>query len=249
MASNRGFIVSMGASAAALLVSLATLYLNFWQAVELDLAVSRDIFISNTRGGIPDVRLSFTLWAAGPSTRAITADAAEVVFTNIETGASHTLIGSPGSEVFPAIVKGGDIVTHRLLFHVNDYIPLQIDRYDEWCDDLIDVFPDESDLIESIRVQLKRDFVPVGNEEEIASGEQLDEDVSSLLRKAPVEQLRRLVFFTSGNYQMEVTILGPFGEILASQKSTFSIENVVSQTLLYRFNDNVRVRTERDTSS
>lgn len=267
---NRRF-VSIWISVAALLVSLTTLYLNYGKAVELDLAVSRDIYISNTRGGIPDVNLSFTLWAAGPVARAITVDAAEVVLTDTETGISHALVSNPGGEVFPAIIKGGDIVTHRLLFSVNDYIQVRIERYDSWCDELIAVLPDKSELIESIRNQLKSEYVPVGAEEEtegasedvdmgrnlamlladddVEDGEQLDEDVSSLLREAPVEQLRRLVFFTSGNYEMQVTILGPFGEILATQNSSFSIDNVVSQTLLYRFNSNVRVRTERNTSS
>ena len=258
-------------SAMALLISCVTLYVNHFRNVDLDVAISRDVYISNTLGGIPDANLSITLWANGPSTNAIAVGSVRMILRNLDTDTTHTLVNNPRDvnnpleTVFPAIVTGGSIATYNLLFQVDEYIPVRIDRYNAWSDALARAFPDQTTLVESIRSRLIEDFVPVdrgtapdgdtpstsaaGALAALLSGnvsdqaDDLNQDVWSLLQDAPVEQLRQLVFFTSGRYEVEVSVLDPLGNVLETQRRSFSIEDVVSQTLRYRFNVNTRVST------
>ena len=177
----------------------------------------------------------------------------------------------PSHLSFPLTLKGGDSVSHSLLFQVNDYITEEIARYDDWCKKFIGVFPaDKTDLINEICKTLKERYLPVNHDkvsiefeekiqskgfqkfleelekiEELERMQDLDSQISDLLHQQPVEQLQKLLFFMSGNYEMQIDLLDPFGTSLAVQKRQFSIDDVVSKSLRYKFNENLRIQTSQ----
>lgn len=262
METNRKSNISVTFSLIALSMAFVTTYVEFFKPITLDFAISRDAYIANTVGGIPDVNLSIALRANGPTTKAIIVNSANVTITNLQTDESHILTSPSQEGEFPLILKGGDIITRSILFQVNDYIPEQIDRYDAWCNKLIKLFQDEADLIRNICNKLKEDFLPVrGNNQVLIQPDYfsesehqtvddllrekyiLDAQISKLLgrKSVEVEQLQRLLFFMSGNYEMQIEILDPFGTSLAVQKRKFSIDEIVSNSLRYKFNTNLRI--------
>ena len=259
--------VSITVSLIALVLASVPIYFKFFEPIKLDFAISRDVYISNTWGGLPDLNLSIALRAKGPETKAIIVDSAKVTITNLQTKEIYTLTNSSQDEKFPLILKGGESVArHHILLQVNDYIPEQMARYDAWFNMLIEVSPeDKTEVIEEIRKKLKEPYLPVNRDkvptefelrkqfqsslfEEIEDQEEMEElnrQISDLLRQQSVEQFRQLLFFMSGNYEMEIEILDPFDTKLAVQKRKFSIEDVVAKSLWYRFNENLRVPTSQ----
>ena len=258
--------VSVTISLIALVLASVPIYFKFFEPIKLDFAISRDAYIANTYGGLPDLNLSIALRAKGPETKAIIVNSAKVTITNLQTKEDHKLISSFREGEFPLILQGGDVATHTILFQVNDYIPEQMARYDAWFNMLIEVSPeDKTEVIEEIRKKLKEPYLPVNRDkiptefelrkqfqsslfEEIEDQKEMEElnrQMSDLLRQQPVEQLRQLLFFMSGNYEMEIEILDPFDTKLAVQKRKFSIEDIVAKSLWYRFNENLRVPTSQ----
>ena len=262
--------VSVTISLIALVLASVPIYFKFFEPIKLDFAISRDVYISNTWGGLPDLNLSIALRANGPETKALIVDSAKVTLTKLDAkdtkeNLPYILTNSRQDKSFPLILKGGDVASHTIRFHVNDYIPKQIDRYNTWCKKLIELLPKgNAESINEICEELKEDFLLVGNnrslqrddifkqvflmaETVLEEKKSLNDKISELLRQqsVEVEELQKLLFFMSGNYEMQIELLDPFGTSLAVQKHEFSIEEVVSKTLRHRFNKNLRILTSQ----
>lgn len=255
METDRKSNIAVIFSLIALVLVSVPIYFKFFEPIKLDFFISRDVSISNTWGGIPNVGLSLALRAKGPETKAIIVDSAEVTLKNLQTDESHILTKAFADVDFPLVLQGGEIATPNMLFHVNDYIPQQIARYDTWCDKLIEIFQDEADLIRSICNMLKEDLLTVrGNKQVLRRLDYFSEpfneteaQISKLLseKSVEVEQLERLLFFMAGNYEMQIEILDPFGTSLAVQKRKFSIDEIVANSLRYKFNESLRIHTSQ----
>ena len=246
MEANQKSNFSVVLSVIALLISGASIYLEFGRPIKLDLAVSRNAFISNTIGGIPDVNLYFTIRANGSSTRSVIVESVKVTLRNLQTKNTHILFNDPRDGGFPTVLQGGAIITHGLLFSVNDSIPEAVERYKTWYSALSGLVPKKKDQIEKMREQMKETFLPIKSDKTApSSGERGNdnEGIASLLSEVSVEEFPKILFFVSGNYEMEIEVLDQSGKSLALHKREFSIEDVFSQTLRHRFNDNALVRT------
>ena len=266
--SNVSIIVSL----IALVLAFVPIYFKFFEPITLDFSISRDAYISNTYGGLPDINLSIALRANGPTRKSIIVNSAKITITNLQTKESHELISSFKEGEFPLILQGGDIATRTILFQVNDYIPQQIARYDAWYNKLTEVFPDDkTEVVNEICKQLKEPYLPVNRDKaltkvrtefeelieqfqddffqkslaELEKMKDLNSQISDLLHQQPVEQLQKLLFFMSGNYEMQIEILDPFDTSLAVQKRKFLIEDVVTKALQHRFNENLRIPTSQ----
>lgn len=265
--------IPIALSVVAILASAVTIYLEFFRPISLDIAVSRHAYVSNTKGGLPDIHLSIAFRANGPEAKSITIDSARVILTKSNTDERHELISNPdsdpGERAFPLILEGGDVVTQSALFSVNYNITELLNQYDTWCDRLANVFPNQSELVSRIRNNLKSRFLPTGAkstngdedvsisasddsliaflESQVAGMSDIDQEVSTLLADASVQEVQNLLFFVSGNYRMEIEVLDPFGSILAHHERGFVIDEVVSKILRHKFNVNTRIHTTQDT--
>ena len=265
---NQKSNISVVLSVIAVAIACTTIYFEFFRPIKLDFAVARHSYISNTMGGIPDIRFQIAVRANGPATKAITIDSAKIVLKNIDTNESYTLISNPLGDIFPLVLQGGNSVTKAPLFVVDYSLTEAIDLYDEWCNKLSKEFPMKTELIDEIRNKLKEPYLPVRSRDNtfqqttnqsnfdledifaLYAEEQieLDEQISNLLALSSVEQLRKILFFLAGNYEIQIEIMDPFDQSLAVQKRKFSIDEVVSKSLQHRFNDNILVAMEADSA-
>ena len=140
--SRKLITLSLAVSIFAVLISAATLYITLLRPISLDMAVSRSAYISNTYGGIPDVYMEVSLWANGPTTKAVGVGSLKMTLTNEATGASHELVDQPDDEGFPTMIRGGEVAAYRVLAIVDDYVTDEIERNDQWCDELAAIFPE-----------------------------------------------------------------------------------------------------------
>ena len=247
--------IPIALSVVAIIASAVTIYLEFFRSISLDIAVSRHAYVSNTKGGLPDIHLSIAFRADGPEAKSITIDSARVTLIKSNTSERHELISSSDSssneKSFPLILEGGDVVTQRTLFSVDYNITELLNQYDTWCDKLVNVFPDQSELVNSIRNDLKSRFLPTSVDDteeddsestsddsimvilanEMTGMSDVDQHVASLLSSASVQEIQNLLFFVSGSYEMKIEVLDPFGSILAPHQRSFTIDEVVSKIL------------------
>ena len=274
MDAQRQSAISIIIAIVALLVSSVTLYFTFLDDIGVAIAVSPDIFVSNTIGGVPDAHVTLSIRADGPSTKSVLIQSAELIVENVSTKVTHKLVGRAVgiTPAFPTFLEGGDTVGYELLFVVNDYVKQKVNRLERWFDQFASLIPEEVDEIEKIHERLKSEYLPVESHsdsepdilevlellrrgasqdleapvenEDVISGEEIDEKISSFLGTLSVEDLGKVLFFTPGTYTVYVNILDPFGDVIAStQRRELSIDGVVSETLRHEFNTNVRVET------
>ena len=230
----------------ALLVSSVTLYFTFLDDIGVAIAVSPDIYVSNTIGGVPDVHVTLSIRADGPSTKSVLIQSAELVVENLSTKDTHTLVGRTTgiTPAFPTFLEGGDTVGYELLFVVNDYVKQSVNRLESWFSRFVSLLPNEADEIEKIHERLKSEYLPVESRSDsepdffevlealrrgtpqdlrtpienrdVISVEEINERISSILGNLSVENLGKVLFFTPGTYTVEVNILDPFGQIIAA---------------------------------
>lgn len=260
------FVLSFGA----ILVALGSVYFEFLRSISLDIAVSEDVYISNTIGGLPDIELSIALRAKGPPAKAITVGLIEVNLRNVNTENEHNLIFAE-KENLPLIVNGGDVVTRSGLFISSSDIPTRIERDDKWFHRFSDLFPDQKDRIEEMRIRHREEFISTehdysgldyqGQEEpnpflgflmdnplirfsvELERKEKDIKTIADLLRKVPIEKVHKFVFFMGHEYEIDIRVFDPFNTNLATHKRKFKIDGVLSQSLRDKFNKNLRIRT------
>lgn len=264
MADNKKFLLPIILSMVALLLSGMTVYFEFVRSIDLELIVSRHIYIANTTGGRPDVSVGFVVRADGPSIQTISLDV-EVVLKNMRTDTEVKLIPDPKDGEFPAILEGGDIVFYRTLFSPNLSLSDTIHQHDNWFNQLREELPEYINEIDEIHEQYKRANFVILNHTMSSEQEEITElrDVDSLLEKiiqrepqdinekirillneASAESLQRLLFFTSGNYEMQINITDPLGDALISRNFRFSVDDVLAKTLRNGFNVNTLVMTD-----
>lgn len=264
-------------SGIAVVMSGIALYMDFFQPVGLDFYVSRHAYISNARGGIPDINLKLSVQGSGPSRKSIALDSVKVILRNLNAKTDHELVSSPRYDKLPTILNGGDVTTLEPLLIVKYSLSETVRLYDNWCDELIRILPNETKEIEKIRSSLKRKFIPVSakngidnakniNTNTITIGDamsnrienpldqisellkldddSLDESIAQVLKKVPTEHLDRIVFFTSGNYEVEFSPIAPSGKSFGTKKYKFSIDNVMSEALIHNFNTNTFLTME-----
>ena len=265
-------IVSLVIAVAAALTSIVTLYFTSFRRIRLVFAISHSAYVSNTYGGVPDLFICIALRANGPTTKAIAVDSIRVRLTNMRTNTTIELINNPIDKILPAVVGGGDAITKRVMFVTDMDLSEEIRRYDDWCDRLVSAFPSKKELIDDIRAVRKNRFIYVADysektqstdgvegsdttslerQLELSAKEELANSraLSDLLRSAPVEKIENLVFFSTGKYSAKFEVFDVYGNHLAVENRYFEIGSLVSNNLIHRFNANMRIVIQRESST
>ena len=234
------------ASIAAIIMSGFALYVDFFRSMDLDFYVSRHAYISNTVGGVPDINLTFSVRGNGPLRKAVALDSARIILKRTDTGKTYNLMSNPRYENLPTIIEGGDVATFSPLLVVDDSLSDTIKRNDDWCNTLKTILPNELDSIEEICYNLKKPYIGSSDSEHSQMEDSnIDESIKEILKKIPVEHIQRVLFFTSGNYEMEISLIKPSGESFGTETYKFSIDSIFSQSLMHNFNLNALLTIEK----
>lgn len=247
--------LSMTLATLAVAIAGTTLYVAHLHPAELAMAIPPGTYVSNTRGGLPDLYLAIALSAKGPSSKSLSVRSLRGDLTRIEDGKpareSVELVSSPKNKDLPTILHGGDVVNLQVLLVSSELGSAEIARYNWWCDRLRDAFPERKDEVEDIRRMLRRLFFV--NPFSSGVGDPTDEDltrsltgvdgrISELLKDGEVEKLQQVLFFRAGMYRLKIEALLEDGTAGAMETRVFSIDETASEVLLRRFNTNFYVR-------
>ncbi|MCW5637250.1 MAG: hypothetical protein KIT17_28235 [Rubrivivax sp.] len=221
--------VSLVFSAAALAVSVTTLWFSHFRDVNLEVAIGPDLFISNESGGIPDARISFALRGAGPDERALVISRIEATLTRKTTGQKLDLRNSREAK-YPKILKGKEVQSEAVLLVVNDYVSDEVRRNERWCDDLLAASPEQRESIDRLRRMLVGRFIPRTDGDEGGDREDAMKLAQKIIASIPQEKLDRVIFISSGVYELEVRFVDPDGSALAVSKATFTIDELLAKS-------------------
>jgi hypothetical protein len=255
--------IAVAISIAALLVSIGSAYWNLLRSVQLEVATARDMWVSNTVGGVPDAFFTLGFRGVGSPDNAVTIRRIDLSLTNETTGKTVNLeaLRAVEGETFPIVIKGKESKSSQLLFQVNDYVPQRINRIESWCDEMLTALPESKrEDVQRVRTNLKETIMGSSSDadewSELDLAELLSEatrydysdDIVNLLEGEDSAVLERLLFITAGSYSAELTAYDPFDNILDQISLSFAVEPVLSEVLRNKFNTNTRVRVSIDAS-
>lgn len=237
----------------ALLVSLATAYWNLWRRVRLSMRVSNDLYISNTLGGVPDVIVSVVFHGSGSPNHIATVQRLLLQLKNETTHKQILLEGlrAERGERLPFLVPGSSTVAKRLMFQTNDYVSDEISRVTDWCDALKTIVePSKHFSLDNLRGILRKRSLGEGisanddNEDTTKelSKHEFQNKFANLIEGLPPDKLETVLFVTAGRYTGVLTAQNELGRTLATQKFTFDVDAILSDTLRNQFDTNVRVQ-------
>lgn len=237
----------------AILVSAVALYFSAIRGIDVELAVSPYVYISNTLGGLPDMRIRFAIYANGPSTRFVPIRSSEVIVKSLESPDDGELtLSIPESVVsdsgFPIILQGGKGYSGDELFQHVEGMNDRVNRITRWFDKFSNSLPGEESTVTELDNFARNSLIPLA---EYDGPEHLDMDskIKGLLKKItglPRQETRNvylneLLYFRRGEYEIEFVVRGIDGRELASYKDVISVDAVLDEVLMSRFNENTLI--------
>ena len=265
-----GFDWSLVVASAAFVVSVATAYWNLWRPVRLKMKLPNDIFVSNTLGGVPDARVSLSFSAIGSPANTTVIQRISLSLTNTITKKQIELeaLRDDDGNRLPIIMHGRTTENRRFMFVVNDYVPDEVKRFEEWCNQIEHcVTDDKKDEVSKYKLAL-RDMA-LGNEPEVEQEESenggtidietalkqklglryharkyLERAFIDLIEGMESDKLEKILFITSGPYNGHVKIFDDADILISEGKFSFDVDSILSETLKRKFNTNVRVRVK-----
>ena len=268
MIQKKSMIISGWFSVIAVVLSIYTLYETFLRDIEIDMAVGKYIYISNTIGGIPDIYLHLVFYAEGPPTKNIVIHEIRAVLEKEgEPEKKYELVNNqnPDNEsVIPMIIKGGNSQNYSELLIVDEFqdIAKQIKLTSNWYDNLARYFPEKRKVIEGWKNAHRGRYIPNNNltgnldkqlllgalletngeinlQDILDNSEDRDEEIGELLKTAT--DIDGLYAFGVGSYSLLITAVDPTGNEIVKKQTTFRISDTLSNTMKFRFNQNVKV--------
>lgn len=268
MSESRRGLVAIAISLLAVVISIAANYIALLRPVILQTAVSHDIFVSNTLGGLPDAVISLSFRGVGSPEKAVVVQSLQLEITNTTSAQKLTLEAmrelDAEKRFSPIVVAGRSITSRTYLFQMNEMLPEQVARINSWCSTLNPlVKPAEqqnlSRTCSGIVSRLAGPNSSSTNDDDLDSGDGTDgRSLISLLGQEPsisksfvkwllpMSQagLQKVLFVSAGSYEIKLTALDERGVALSQQAFTFSVPPTMAQAMASQFDENIRLRIQ-----
>jgi hypothetical protein len=240
-----------------LAVSLSVAYLTLISGPQVQLSTSNHVSIGNTYGGTPDGTMTFTFSANGSHLKTIEIADIRIALENQTTKKSANLSysgvrGDDNQTGLPIILHGGTSVSKEIYFANSEQLSEFLGNAEGWFDELIALTADPlgKSRLESIKDRYLNYFYgdlkgKLDHRKEIDDNERflIQSDIARSLKQISSKDTTKVVFFQPGTYVMNITAIGPSGNILHRQVRYFRVDEKLSEVLKNRFDENVYIRS------
>ena len=253
--------VSIALAVLAVSISAVTLHLVHLGEVEMTLTAQNIVRPSNARGGLPDIEVTIELSAQGPSAKHLSVREIRGTLHTLDgktcTRPIHLVGSNRVRSRLPAILNGGE-KRHLPLLLVNDAHnsppSARIRKHTRWCQDLriaapVSMKTKEVDRIckafKEVAETLAFDKLCQDDEDckhRDAQGIALDVAIGAVLSEVESTQLRDLLHFRAGKYELEVQAILGDNRVGAKESFQFEILEEDSGILAVNFNQNYPFR-------
>ncbi|MFH2012184.1 MAG: hypothetical protein ABIJ37_05745 [Pseudomonadota bacterium] len=242
--------VGLGISVLAIVATGINLYFNFFRDIRMQIRRSSNVYVANSIGALPRLRVQYGFIVTGPSGKHVTIDQITARISRISPKMEWNLVTAE-SVPLPIEVKGDQSTSINLEFGYEN-TSRKVDQIGNWGDDLLKQLKDPDDLaiVNSAIASAKAAYFEPSRQPSLlvsslsAAGffaqpaspqASPKKKIETIIQERSFNDILKDVFFVQGDYSVQIDFYSGQREVGKADPIAFTISEGQGKRLLSAF--------------